>query len=130
TCRHHLVLLADLRIDDRLDQVVTDGRGDGQQQTGSRGQRRRDGTCCDQTDDPARQVGDFRVGQYDDVVVDGQLVAVPAALLRSRSEGSVGVVVHLNTTIVVLVFKLDQTGFFPGLDPARTRFVLNRLGRR
>ena len=109
---------------------MTDCRGDRQQQTSRSGQRRRDGTRRDQADDPAWQVGDFRVGQNDDVVVHGQLVAVPATLLRSRSEGSAGVVVHLYATVAVLVFPLDQTGTFPCLHPLRTIFVADCFSLR
>ena len=105
---------------------MTDRRGDRQQQTGRCGQCCCETTRCDQTDDPAWQVGDFRVGQYQDIPVNDQLIAVPAAGFSRRREGF-AVVVKLDTAVFVLVGELDKTSYFPLLDPVRTLIVLDGL---
>jgi hypothetical protein len=55
----------------RLDQVVRDRRGDGEQQAGRGRQRGGETAGGDQRDHPAGKLCDFRVGQHEDVAVDG-----------------------------------------------------------
>jgi hypothetical protein len=80
-----LGFLADVRRQHALDQVVRDRRGDRQQQTRRRRQGRGDTAGGDQCDHPARKLCDFRVGQHEDVTVEGpssltKLVVVGVAL--------------------------------------------------
>src|SRR5690606_28625069 len=128
TGSHQFTFLTDIRLDHILDQVVGYRRGNGEQQTGSGRQCSRNTTGSNQTDYPARQTGNFRVSQYHDVVVNGQLVTVPTTLGSGVGKVSVFVVVHLDTAIAVFVFKFHQTSFFPGLDPLKTFSVFQRRG--
>src|SRR5690606_17014991 len=68
----------------------------------------------------------FPTRRSSDLVVNGQLVTVPATLGSGVGKVSVFVVVHLDTAIVVFVFEFHQTSFFPGLDPLRTFSVFQR----
>jgi hypothetical protein len=54
---------------------------DDQQQARGRGQGRGQPPCRHQGDDPGGQVGDLRVGQDDDVVVDVEFVGVSGGVL-------------------------------------------------
>ncbi|MNZ78441.1 hypothetical protein D3C78_970120 [compost metagenome] len=105
---------------------------DHQQQTGSGGQRGSQTTSSDQRDHPARQVGDFRVGQHDDVVIHVQLgggrtrrvshltLAIHAlAFVEGRLADERCARAVLDLAVAVLVQPGDQTGIFPGLEPAR-----------
>ena len=78
-------------------------------------------TGCDQGDNPVRQVGNFRVGKYHDITVNFyHLITSPAKfrflVFQART-------VVLNSTVAVLVFKGQQTGLFPVLEPLRAFFV-------
>src|SRR5690606_40611302 len=92
----------DVRVESAFDQVVTHRRGDCQQQTRCSRQGCCQTTCGDQADNPARQVGDFRVGQYQDIVVNNHLVAFPATLGSGSGEVHALVVIQLDTAVVVL----------------------------
>ncbi|MDT4837219.1 hypothetical protein FQZ97_709430 [compost metagenome] len=95
------------------------------QQTGRRRQRRSQAAGSHQSDHPVGQQRDFRVGQHDDVGVHGQFVALPAGRFGLAFGDFVlgGVVVVLDAAVGVLVFPLQQAGFFPALHPVGTLFV-------
>src|SRR5690606_30458729 len=125
--RHEFVLLRNVRLQPILDQVVADGRGNGQKQAGGRRQGGSETASGDKADDPAGQLRDFRIGQNEYVVVDRQFVASPAAL-GSRGGKAFGlVVVVLNTTVAVLVLELQQARHFPGIHPVGTLVIKDRL---
>src|SRR5690606_24870450 len=125
-----LLLVRDVRRQGVLQQVVTQCRRDGQQQTGRCRQRRGNGTGSHQANQPGRHVGNFRHGDQQDVVVHLQLVTSPATLLglvEGLVRGGQGaVVVELDTAVVVLVFEDQKAGDFPVLEPLRTLFVNQR----
>src|SRR5690606_2323672 len=85
-------------------------------------------TGSNQTDNPARHVGNFRQSQNQDVVVYSQFVTVPVSrgfevLVRGWQRT---IVVELDAAIAVFVLKLQQTGFFPVLEPLWTLFIGQR----
>ena len=87
--RQQFSFLGDVRQEDAFDQVVRNGSRDHEQQSRRGRQGRSDSTGGDEGDDPVRQAGDLRIGEYHDVAIDRQLVALPAepALGRARKSG-------------------------------------------
>ncbi|MPL84631.1 hypothetical protein SDC9_30596 [bioreactor metagenome] len=94
-----LALFRDAGVELALDQVMRHRRRDRHQQARRRRERGGKTTGGDEGDDPARQLCDFRVGEHHDVVVHGELVALPGRGLRvllgklggaGRSSGVIG----------------------------------------
>ena len=128
TCRHQFAFFRDLRVDRTFDKVVRYSRRDRQKQTSSRRKRSSQTTSSNQTDYPTRQVGDFGVGQNQDVAVElGQLVTGPAFFSGHFLHSCGLVVVVLDLAVAVLVFPVQKTSFLPRLHPVVTIFVLDLL---
>ena len=102
------------------------GGGDHQQQTRSRGQRRRNRTGRDQCNHPIRQSGNLGIREDHNVAVNAELVALPAVAICFVCKRRILIVVVLHSTIAILVIERDQPSLLPGAKPVGP-FVVGKI---
>ena len=105
-----LTALTDVLDHDVLDEVMRNRRCDNQQESRRRRECGRESSGRNQGYDPGGKIGDFRVGQHHDVIVD--LDHLVHALISAV----------LDQAVTVLVLKLEQTGGLPVREPLGTLF--------
>jgi hypothetical protein len=98
-------------------EIVADRGRNHHQEAGGGRQRGREPAGDDETDHPVRQLGNLRIGEHVDIVVDGDFVGQTV-----RGGGAA----DLHPAVAILVVEGDEAGGFPIGEPGRARRFAGR----